>query len=62
MLDLKADFEDSDLPWAVDIIDLNNLSDEFKGIVEDDKVRLPQVGRSDWNTVKLKKYVGNSCR
>lgn len=40
MLSLQSDFAESDLPWSVDVIDLNNVSDEFKNIINKDKIRL----------------------
>ena len=43
MLSLQADFRDSDLPWKVDIVDLNAVSSEFKAIIEQDKVTLPKT-------------------
>ena len=42
MLDAVADaFEDSDLPYAVDIVDLNRVTERFRQIVQSHKVRLP---------------------
>ena len=37
---LESDFEESDLSWKVDVIDLNSTSPEFKKIVEKEKVKL----------------------
>lgn len=33
--DLKDAFEESDLPYRVDIIDYNNISEKFKNIIND---------------------------
>ena len=40
MTDLRSDFEESALPYKIDIIDFNDISPEFKKIVEQDKVSL----------------------
>lgn len=37
---LKSAFEDSLIPYTVDIIDLNNITDEFKTNIKDDLVEL----------------------
>lgn len=37
---LSADFEESDLPWKVDIVDLNNISIEFKNIILQNRILL----------------------
>ena len=34
LISLKDAFEESDLPYRVDIIDYNNISDKFKKIVD----------------------------
>ncbi len=34
---LHDSFEDSDLPYKVDIVDLHNVSDEFRKIIAQDK-------------------------
>ncbi len=38
---LQTDFEDSDLPWTVDVLDLNNITPEFRRLIEQDKVQFP---------------------
>ncbi len=35
---LRDAFEESDLPWKVEILDLNDISDTFKNIVAKDQV------------------------
>lgn len=47
LIDLEEAFEASDLPWKVDMIDLNAVSPEFRAIVE--RQRVP----ADWEDVKL---------
>lgn len=47
LIDLEEAFEASDLPWTVDIIDLNAVSPEFRAIVE--RQRVP----GDWEDVLL---------
>ena len=38
LIDLEEAFEASDLPWKVDVIDLNTVSPEFRAIVERQRV------------------------
>jgi predicted nucleotidyltransferase len=40
ILRLMLDFENSLLPYKVDIVDLNNISTEFKSIIAADLVKL----------------------
>lgn len=44
LIDLEEAFEASDLPWKVDVIDLNAVSPEFRAIVE--RQRVP----ADWRS------------
>jgi predicted nucleotidyltransferase len=37
---LSAAFEDSLLPYKVDIVDLNDISNEFKSSIENDLIKL----------------------
>ncbi|MFQ5717343.1 MAG: nucleotidyltransferase family protein [Nitrospinales bacterium] len=37
---LQTDFEDSDLPWKVDVLDINAIDPGFRKIVERDRVPL----------------------
>ena len=39
---LEAAFEDSDLPYAVDVVDVNRIGRRFRRIVEQQRVGLPQ--------------------
>ena len=41
---LESAFEDSDLPYAVDVVDVNRIGRRFRRIVERQRVRLPQGG------------------
>ena len=41
LIDLEEAFEASDLPWKVDVIDLNAVSPEFRAIVERQRVPVP---------------------
>ncbi len=41
LLDLDIDFDDSDLPYTVDVIDLRTVSNKFKEIVDAQKVVFP---------------------
>ncbi|MDE2780322.1 MAG: restriction endonuclease subunit S [Chloroflexota bacterium] len=43
MVRLEIAFEESELPYTVDVVDLNAVSKEFKKIVEGQKVPLPSV-------------------
>jgi type I restriction enzyme S subunit len=47
LIDLAEAFEASDLPWKVDLIDLNAVSPEFRAIVE--RQRVP----ADWRDLQL---------
>ena len=40
ILKLRVKFENSTFPYKVDIVDLNNLKDEFKKIIEKDLHKL----------------------
>jgi len=37
---IKDDFENSLLPYKVDVIDLDSISDEFKKIIKNDLIKL----------------------
>ena len=45
-MNLANEFDESDLPYKVDIVDMRNLSETFKKIVERDRVEL------DWKNHK----------
>lgn len=51
LIDLEEAFEASDLPWKVDVIDLNTVSPEFRAIVE--RQRVP----ADWEETTLGEVV-----
>lgn len=38
--DLEIYFTDSTIPYEIDIVDLNNISEKFKNIISDDLVEL----------------------
>jgi predicted nucleotidyltransferase len=40
---LKEAFEDSSLPFSVDIVDLNSVSEEFKNLIQDEKALFLEV-------------------
>ena len=49
--DLEIAFEESNLPYSVDVVDLNSVSPDFKGIVDSQKVPLlpaSDTGRDGW--------------
>ena len=54
---LEDAFEDSDLPYTVDIVDINRVSDKFRRIVDVQKTPLPlsdaQVNLGDWKPKTL---------
>ena len=59
---LEVALEESDLPYTVDVVDLNAVSDEFKKIVEEQRIPFPSKGRQakvggDWDEVTLGKVV-----
>lgn len=41
LIDLKEAFEYSDLPYKVDLIDMHKISETFKNIVNQQKIKLP---------------------
>ena len=55
MADLEIAFEESDLPYTVDVVDLHVVNDAFKKIVESQRVPLPMAGSSgnEWREVAL---------
>ena len=44
MVGLEVAFEESDLPYTVDVVDLNGVSHTFRQIVEGQRVPLPTAG------------------
>ena len=63
MVGLEIAFEESALPYTVDVVDLNAVSKEFKKIVEGQKVLLSSVGfqtqaNGGWKRVTL----GDVCK
>ena len=62
MVGLEIAFEESDLPYTVDVVDLNTVSLTFRQIVEGQKVPLPSGGASDkvdgvWNELPFSEAV-----
>ena len=55
MVGLEIAFEESDLPYTVDVVDLHVVNDAFKEIVESQRVPLPMAGSSgnEWREVAL---------
>ena len=50
---LEAAFEDSDLPYAVDVVDVKRINERFRRIVQQQRVPLPENGSSrstDWRS------------
>jgi type I restriction enzyme, S subunit len=41
IIDLKEDFNDSNLSYSVDIVDLNNIDEKFKSIIDIQKIEFP---------------------
>lgn len=62
MLALEMAFEDSILPYTVDIIDLDQVSDSFRRIVDEQKVIFPTIKdrsntENSWHMASLKEIV-----
>ena len=62
MVELEVAFEESDLPYTVDVVDLNAVSPEFKEIVEGQRILLPPTaGRAtagrDWREMPFSQAV-----
>ena len=58
MVRLEVAFEESDLPYTVDVVDLNAVNDTFRLVVEGQRVPLPLAdrqtgGRAGWRNVAL---------
>ena len=49
---LEMAFEDSDLPFVVDIVDVNRIGERFRRIVEEQRVRFPESD-TDWSSQNL---------
>ena len=50
---LEAAFEDSDLPYVVDVVDVKRINERFRRIVQQQRVPLPENGSSrstDWRS------------
>ncbi len=59
---IKESFEDSDLPYKVDVVDWTIISESFRKIVERDRVVVRKVGQdrsieADWPIVRLGDHV-----
>ena len=51
MVGLEVAFEESDLPYTVDVVDLKAVSSGFRQIVEDQRLPLhDQAGKDEWET------------
>ena len=53
MIGLEVAFEESDLPYTVDMVDLKAVSSGFRQIVADQRLSLPlhdQAGKAEWET------------
>ncbi len=51
---LSDAFEESDLSYRVDVVDMHNVSDSFKAIIERDKVALPKAEAANgWQETTL---------
>ena len=53
MVGLEVAFEESDLPYTVDVVDLKAVSSGFRRTVEDQRLALPlhdQAGKDEWET------------
>ena len=63
MVGLEVAFEESDLPYTVDVVDLNAVSPEFKNIVEAQRIPLPPAAprkvSSEWRKVTLGELTEN---
>lgn len=47
IMNLETAFVESDFPYKVDIVDLNNVTDSFKKIIEDQAVELAILRKSN---------------
>lgn len=37
---IEIDFENSLIPWKIDVVDLNNIDDNFKSLIENTMIKL----------------------
>ena len=42
---IMADFENSTLPYKVDVVDLNSVSEDFKNLIKDDLKKLKKFDK-----------------
>ena len=60
--ELMDAFEDSDLPYTVDIVDMNQVSDSFRQIVDVQKILWPFVNsQANQGTEWMQKTLGEIC-
>lgn len=50
---LKDAFEESIIPYKIDVVDWHSITESFRKIIEQDRVELPKATDSDWREVKL---------
>ena len=50
---IETAFEDSLLPWKVDVIDLHSVSEEFRAAIERDKLLFSLGVGGEWTSSKL---------
>ena len=61
---LEAAFEESDLPYAVDVVDVNRVNERFRRIVDQQRVSLPQSDSqrsTDRRNVPLARWPDTWC-
>ena len=51
---IETAFEDSLLPWKVDVVDLHSVSAEFRAAIERDKVLFSLGVGGEWRSISLK--------
>ena len=57
MININIEFDDSDLPYKVDVIDLKTVNKKFKEIVNRQKILLPSTNSNDhWNEIRLENF------
>ena len=66
MVRLEVAFEESDLPYTVDVVDLNAVSPEFKSIVEEQRAPLPIAKdpmyiNKQWREDTFAQFLQNQC-
>ena len=54
---LETAFEESDLPFRVDVLDWHDISDKFRELIRNECISIKDAVQSDWKSLKLRQCV-----